>query len=67
MASPFTEFSTTYEEFRKQFPKHPLTEELRSRIHHGRYPSQQWLRENTRKMKDLMSPFWLRQHSHSSE
>jgi hypothetical protein len=67
MASPLSEFSQTYEEFRKQFPRHPLTEELRTRIHRGRYPGQQWLRDNTRKMKDLMSPFWLRQQSSQSE
>jgi len=67
MTSSLSEFSKTYEEFRQKFPRHPLTEELRSRIHRGRYPSQQWLRDNTRKMKDLMSPFWLRQQSRKAD
>ncbi|MEW6141029.1 MAG: hypothetical protein AB1733_22635 [Thermodesulfobacteriota bacterium] len=58
MASLFSEFTETYERFRKQFPKHPLTEELRSRILRGRYPSSQWLIEHTKRMKELMNPLW---------
>ena len=60
MASLFTEFSDTCNEFRKEFPTHPLNEELRAKILRGRYPSNQWLRNRTRRMKDLMEPIWIR-------
>jgi len=63
MASAFQEFSSTYEEFRKQFPRHPLNEELRSRISRGKFPDEQWLKIHTKKMKDLMAPVWLRGNS----
>lgn len=60
MASLFREFSQTYHQFRELFPKHPLTEQLRSRIGHGKFPSDQWLKARTKTMKDLMTPVWLR-------
>jgi len=60
MRSLFSEFSETYNEFRQKFPDHPLNEEVRSRILRGRYPSSQWLRDNTRKMRQLMAPWWMR-------
>jgi hypothetical protein len=60
MASAFREFSSTYEEFKERFPLHPLVEELRGRISAGRFPTEDWLRTNTRKMKEIMSPIWLR-------
>ena len=60
MASLFTEFSDTYEEFRKKLPNHPLNEELRNRILRGRFPTNQWLKDRTKRMKDLMEPMWLR-------
>jgi hypothetical protein len=58
MASLFSEFSETYEQFRKRFPKHPLTEELRSHILRGRFPSSQWLINYTSRMRDLLDPIW---------
>lgn len=60
MPSAFREFSETYEEFKARFPHHPLVEELRGRISSGRFPSEDWLRTNTKKMKDLLLPIWLR-------
>jgi hypothetical protein len=60
MSSLFTEFSNTYHEFRKQYPHHPLNDELRSRILRGRFPSNQWLRDQIRKMRDIMAPLWMR-------
>ena len=61
MASLLSEFSETYEQFKKRFPKHPLTEELRSHILRGRLPSSHWLIEYTKRMKDLMNPLWRSQ------
>ena len=60
MASVYQEFSKTYEEFREKFPYHPLTEELRNRVSHGRFPADEWLKARTRKMKNLMAPIWAR-------
>jgi len=60
MPSAFREFSSAYEEFKARFPRHPLVEELRGRISRGRFPTDEWLRMNTKKMKDLMAPIWLR-------
>jgi hypothetical protein len=62
MASAFQEFSDTFEEFKRHFPRHPLIEELLGRISRSKYPDEQWLKIHTRKMKDLMAPVWLRQH-----
>jgi hypothetical protein len=58
MASLLSEFSETYEQFKQKFPKHPLTEELRSHIRRGQFPSSHWLIEHTKRMKDLMNPLW---------
>lgn len=63
MASLFVEFSATYDKFRKQFPNHPLTEELKARISKGGFPKEEWMRSKIKKMNDLMSPFWLRSDS----
>jgi hypothetical protein len=60
MTTAFKEFSKTYEQFKKEFPRHPLTEELRNRLVKGKFPSDQWLVTNTERMKDLMEPVWLR-------
>jgi hypothetical protein len=60
MSSAFREFCQTYEEFKEKFPRHPLVEELRNRLSHGRFPSEEWLRGSTKKMKNLMLPIWLR-------
>ncbi|MBI4965152.1 MAG: hypothetical protein HY913_17895 [Desulfomonile tiedjei] len=60
MPSAFREFCHTYEEFKEKFPRHPLVEELRGRICCGKYPSKEWLKANTKKMRDLMAPLWLR-------
>ena len=60
MASVYQEFSKTYEEFREEFPHHPLTEELRNRVSHGQFPDDEWLKARTKKMKNLMAPTWAR-------
>lgn len=60
MASLFQEFSSTYNDFRKKFPRHPLNDELRSRLLRGTFPSNEWLKSRTAKMKDLMDPIWLK-------
>jgi len=66
MASAFQEFSRTYDEFKENFPSHPLGEEVRSAIGRGKFPSDQWLKTRTRKMKDLMAPVWTRPGGHES-
>ena len=43
-----------------EYPDHPLNEELRGRILRGRFPSNQWLRDRIKKMRDLMAPIWMR-------
>lgn len=60
MASLFQEFSSTYNAFRKKYPRHPLNDELRSRLLRGSFPTNDWLRSRTAKMKDLMDPIWRR-------
>jgi hypothetical protein len=60
MTSVYSEFTNIYEKFRERFPNHPLTEELRSRICRGKFPSEEWLRARTKKMTDLMAPTWAR-------
>ncbi|MFH1113537.1 MAG: hypothetical protein V1792_06415 [Pseudomonadota bacterium] len=58
MPSLFTEFSDTYERFRKQYPTHPLIDELRHRILSGRFPTNQWLRSKIEQMRNIMAPKW---------
>jgi hypothetical protein len=58
MASLFREFTATYEEFQKRFPKHPLLEEMRSIVSRGRFPSDKWLRAQIDAMTRLMVPIW---------
>jgi hypothetical protein len=60
MASAFHEFSDTYEKFREKFPDHPILDEVRNHLLHRRYPSDDWLKARTNKMKQLMVPVWLR-------
>jgi hypothetical protein len=60
MTSAFSEFSETYEKFRKEFANHPLNDELRNCISRGKLPSDEWLRARTRRMKELMAPMWQR-------
>jgi hypothetical protein len=60
MASIFHEFSNTYNKFSQEFPKHPLVEEIRRAMARNRFPRENWLSAQTKKMKDIMSPFWLR-------
>ncbi len=70
MATLFHEFSSIYNDFRKRYPQHPLNDELRSRLLRGSFPSNEWLRSRTEKMKDLMAPIWLkasRTFSHPDE
>ncbi|MEJ2715587.1 MAG: hypothetical protein P8182_00355 [Deltaproteobacteria bacterium] len=59
MASIFREFSITYARFMKEFPDHPLTDEIRRVIAGNKLPNEQWLKLQTKRMKDLMIPFWL--------
>ncbi len=66
MASLFQEFSHTYEEFKNQFPKHPLVEELRNRISRGKFPNDEWLRSRIKAMKRLMAPVWSASTSEES-
>ncbi len=67
MASLFTDFSNTYKSFLQKFPKHPLAEELKNHIVKGKFPSDQWLRANIKKMNDLMTPPWQRHASQESQ
>ncbi|MBI5571682.1 MAG: hypothetical protein HY914_17200 [Desulfomonile tiedjei] len=60
MVSAFHEFSDTYDEFSDRFPDHPLLDEVRNHLLHRRYPSDDWLKARTKKMKQLMVPVWLR-------
>ncbi len=60
MATIFKEFAGAYEQFKMQFPKHPLVEELRSRITRGKFPNDEWLKSKTKVMRDLMVPAWTR-------
>jgi len=66
MSSLFTEFSETYERFRRQYPDHPLIDELRHRILRGRFPSNQWLRCQIQRMRDVMGPVWTDRNRHFS-
>ncbi len=67
MASLFKEFSNTYEEFKNLFPKHPMVEELRSRISRGKFPSDEWLASRIRAMRRLMAPVWSTSAPQESE
>jgi hypothetical protein len=60
MPSLFQEFSRAFEKFVLEFPDHPLTEQIRRAIGLDRFPDEDWLRENTGKMRDLMEPLWRR-------
>ncbi|HMK35536.1 MAG TPA: hypothetical protein VK463_10740 [Desulfomonilaceae bacterium] len=60
MATAFKEFSMVYEQFKKEFPRHPLVEELKNRLVKGRFPSERWLKASTEKMENLMAPVWRR-------
>ncbi len=64
MATVFQEFSSVYSQFIQKFPDHPLTEELQRVISRNRFPREQWLRAQTRRMNDLMAPLWLGDTSH---
>jgi len=59
MASLFGEFSSTYDKFVNEFPRHPLADELKNHIMKGRFPNDKWMRENIRRMNHLMRPSWL--------
>ena len=60
MATAFQEFSNTYEEFVREFPDHPLTDQIRHGIALDRFPEERWLRDATKKMKDMLEPLWMR-------
>jgi hypothetical protein len=66
MSTAFQEFSSTYEQFKREFPRHPLCEELRNRLARGKFPSDQWLRTHTDKMRNLLAPIWLREANSST-
>ncbi|MGC8907526.1 MAG: hypothetical protein ACP5M0_08785 [Desulfomonilaceae bacterium] len=67
MASLFADFSHTYQRFVETFPKHPLAEELKNHIMKGKFPSENWLRANIKKMNDLMTPPWMDRPSQDSQ
>lgn len=60
MASLFEEFSMTYARFKEEYPKHPLTEEVRAGIVRSRFPQEQWLRSQIKKMNDMLEPPWMK-------
>ncbi|MFC1835106.1 hypothetical protein ACFL2Q_10260 [Thermodesulfobacteriota bacterium] len=60
MATPFRDFSTTYASFIRRHPDHPLAQEIRSGIGKNRFPEDKWLKTQTKKMKDLMTPVWAK-------
>jgi hypothetical protein len=60
MPSAFREFCQAYEEFKEKFPRHPLIEELRDSISRGKFPTEEWLRAHTKKLRDLLAPLWQR-------
>ncbi len=59
MTSIFYEFSATYDRFIKDFPEEPLIDEIRRTIWKKKFPPDEWLMAETRKMKDIMTPFWI--------
>jgi hypothetical protein len=60
MSTLFSDFSKSYEELTKEFPDHPLTEEIRHKIALKKIPTEKWLRARTKMMRALMSPLWRR-------
>ncbi|MEI6135297.1 MAG: hypothetical protein WCP72_10005 [Desulfomonile sp.] len=67
METPFKEFAQVFEEFKEKLPHHPMIDEVRSRIVCGKLPSDQWLRTQTLKMRNLMAPFWLKKKDSNDE
>lgn len=59
MTSIFREFASTYDRFIKDFPEEPLTDEIRWTISRQKFPPDEWLVAKTRRMKDIMTPFWI--------
>jgi hypothetical protein len=60
MTSLFEEFSMSYARFKEEFPNHPLTDELRTSIVRRRFPHEQWLRSQIKRMNDILEPSWSR-------
>ena len=58
MSSIFREFSNTYKELKDKLPNHPLTEEIRRAVGRSRFPNEEWLKAQTRSMKELLLPLW---------
>ena len=58
MSSIFREFSNTYQELKDKLPNHPLTEEIRRAVGRSRFPNEEWLKAQTRAMKELLLPLW---------
>ncbi len=54
MTTLFSDFSATYRDFRKEFTGHPVEEEIRTGLGRRRFPTDEWLRKRTRKMKRMM-------------
>ncbi len=59
MTTIFKEFSATFERFVEEFPDHPLTEEIRDGIVNRRFPPDEWMVIQTKRMNDLLRPLWL--------
>lgn len=66
MTSAYREFTRTYEEFRKRFADHPLNDELRHHLLKRSFPSDEWLKARTDRMKDLLVPLWRRSGQESN-
>jgi hypothetical protein len=64
MKTKFSEFSRVFERFSAEFPKHALTEHLRRSIVRARFPEDQWLEAQTRRMEEIMRPLWRKTVNH---
>lgn len=58
MPSVFQEFSSTFRAFVEKFPKHPLGDEIRRVLVRNRFPRDEWLHAQTKRMRDLIEPLW---------
>jgi hypothetical protein len=59
MPSAFQEFSSTFRTFVEKYPKHPLGDEIRRVLIRNRFPREEWLKAQTRRMRDLIEPLWM--------
>jgi len=42
----------------EKFPKHPLADEIRRVLVRNRFPREEWLKAQTRRMQGLIEPLW---------